>query len=102
MRVLPVTKHLIPSRTPPAQVRRGVEGWPPGCHSRKALPLPMAPLRLCGLGWRLIRRRLAMAAVIVVIVILAIIALITAGRSMRVVQQYEKGIIYRFGRVLPG
>jgi regulator of protease activity HflC (stomatin/prohibitin superfamily) len=42
-----------------------------------------------------------MAAVIVVIVILAIIALITAGRSLRVVQQYEKGIIYRFGRVLP-
>jgi regulator of protease activity HflC (stomatin/prohibitin superfamily) len=42
-----------------------------------------------------------MAAVIVVIVIVAIIALITAGRSMRVVQQYEKGVVYRWGRVQP-
>ena len=42
-----------------------------------------------------------MAAVVVIIVILVIAALIAAGRSIRVVQQYEKGIIYRFGRVLP-
>src|SRR6185437_432136 len=28
--------------------------------------------------------------------------LITAGKSIRVVQQYEQGIIFRFGRVLPG
>jgi regulator of protease activity HflC (stomatin/prohibitin superfamily) len=42
-----------------------------------------------------------MAAVIVIIVIVVIAALIAAGKSIRVVQQYEKGIIYRFGRVLP-
>ena len=42
-----------------------------------------------------------MEAVIVVLVILVIAALIAAGRSIRVVQQYEKGIVYRFGRVLP-
>src|SRR5580700_7264845 len=36
-----------------------------------------------------------------VIVIVALIGLIAAARSFRVVQQYEKGIIYRFGRVLP-
>ena len=42
-----------------------------------------------------------MDAVIAVIVILVILALIAAVRSFKVVQQYEKGIIYRFGRVLP-
>ena len=42
-----------------------------------------------------------MDAVIVVIVILVVIALTAAVRSFKVVQQYEKGIIYRFGRVLP-
>jgi len=40
-------------------------------------------------------------AVIAVIVILVILALTAAVRSFKVVQQYEKGIIYRFGRVLP-
>ncbi len=42
-----------------------------------------------------------MAALIVIIVILVIAGLIAAGRTFRVVQQYEKGIVYRFGRVLP-
>jgi regulator of protease activity HflC (stomatin/prohibitin superfamily) len=41
------------------------------------------------------------AALVVIIVILVIAGLITAGRTIRVVQQYEQGIIYRFGRVLP-
>jgi regulator of protease activity HflC (stomatin/prohibitin superfamily) len=39
--------------------------------------------------------------VVAVIVILVLIGLIAAARSFKVVQQYEKGIIYRFGRVLP-
>jgi regulator of protease activity HflC (stomatin/prohibitin superfamily) len=38
---------------------------------------------------------------VAVIVIVALLGLIAAARSFRVVQQYEKGIIYRFGRVLP-
>jgi regulator of protease activity HflC (stomatin/prohibitin superfamily) len=42
-----------------------------------------------------------MGAVVAVIVILVILGVIAAARSIRVVQQYEKGIIYRFGRVLP-
>jgi len=42
-----------------------------------------------------------MAALVVILVILVIAGLIAAGRSVRVVQQYEKGIIFRFGRVLP-
>jgi regulator of protease activity HflC (stomatin/prohibitin superfamily) len=40
-------------------------------------------------------------AIIAVIVILVILAITAAARSIKVVQQYEKGIIYRFGRVLP-
>jgi regulator of protease activity HflC (stomatin/prohibitin superfamily) len=41
------------------------------------------------------------AALVIIIVLLVIAGLTAAGRSIRVVQQYEKGIIYRFGRVLP-
>ena len=40
-------------------------------------------------------------AVVAVIVVLVILGLIAAARSLKVVQQYEQGIIYRFGRVLP-
>jgi regulator of protease activity HflC (stomatin/prohibitin superfamily) len=42
-----------------------------------------------------------MGAVVAVIVIVVLLAIIAAARSFKVVQQYEKGIIYRFGRVLP-
>ena len=42
-----------------------------------------------------------MGAVVAVIVILVILGLIAVSRSLKVVQQYEKGIIYRFGRVMP-
>ena len=41
------------------------------------------------------------ALVVVLVVILVIAGLIAAGRSFRVVQQYEKGIVYRWGKVLP-
>jgi regulator of protease activity HflC (stomatin/prohibitin superfamily) len=40
-------------------------------------------------------------AVVAVIVVLVILGLIAAARSFKVVQQYEQGIIYRFGRVMP-
>jgi regulator of protease activity HflC (stomatin/prohibitin superfamily) len=43
-----------------------------------------------------------MVALVVILVILAVAGLIAAGRSAKVVQQYEQGIIFRFGRVLPG
>jgi regulator of protease activity HflC (stomatin/prohibitin superfamily) len=39
---------------------------------------------------------------LVLIVVLVVAGLIAAGRSFKVVQQYEQGIIFRFGRVLPG
>jgi regulator of protease activity HflC (stomatin/prohibitin superfamily) len=41
-----------------------------------------------------------MAVVAVVLVILVVAGLIAAGRSVKVVQQYEQGIIFRFGKVL--
>jgi regulator of protease activity HflC (stomatin/prohibitin superfamily) len=44
-----------------------------------------------------------MVAALIVIVVLIILAGATVvGRSLRVVQQYEQGIVFRFGRVLPG
>jgi len=43
-----------------------------------------------------------MVALVVILVILVVAGLIGAGRSFRVVQQYEQGIIFRFGRVLGG
>jgi regulator of protease activity HflC (stomatin/prohibitin superfamily) len=42
-----------------------------------------------------------MGAIIAVIVVLVVLGLIAVGRAVRVVQQYEKGIVYRFGRVMP-
>ncbi len=45
---------------------------------------------------------LVMVALVVILVILVVAGLIAAGRSFKVVQQYEQGIVFRFGRVLPG
>jgi regulator of protease activity HflC (stomatin/prohibitin superfamily) len=45
---------------------------------------------------------LAVVALVVILVVLVVAGLITAGRSFKIVQQYEQGIIFRFGRVLPG
>jgi regulator of protease activity HflC (stomatin/prohibitin superfamily) len=42
-----------------------------------------------------------MVALVIILVILVLAGLV-AGRSFKVVQQYEQGIIFRFGRVLPG
>jgi regulator of protease activity HflC (stomatin/prohibitin superfamily) len=42
-----------------------------------------------------------LAALLVIVVIFVAGGLITLGRSVRVVQQYERGLIFRFGRVLP-
>jgi regulator of protease activity HflC (stomatin/prohibitin superfamily) len=42
-----------------------------------------------------------MIALWVILVILAVAGLIVTGRSLRVVQQFERGLVFRFGRVLP-
>jgi regulator of protease activity HflC (stomatin/prohibitin superfamily) len=43
-----------------------------------------------------------MDAVYAVIALIVVIGVITASRAIKTVQQYEDGIIFRFGRVLPG
>src|ERR1700757_1882119 len=43
-----------------------------------------------------------MVALGIIRVILVLAGLVAAGRSFKVVQQYEQGIVFRFGRVLPG
>jgi len=43
-----------------------------------------------------------MVVLVVILVILIVGGLITASRSLKIVQQYEQGIIFRFGKVLPG
>jgi regulator of protease activity HflC (stomatin/prohibitin superfamily) len=42
-----------------------------------------------------------MAALVVVLVILVVAGLVAVGRSFKIIQQYEKGIVYRFGKVQP-
>jgi regulator of protease activity HflC (stomatin/prohibitin superfamily) len=42
-----------------------------------------------------------MVALVVILVVLVVAGLIVAGRSFKIVQQYEQGILFRFGRVLP-
>jgi regulator of protease activity HflC (stomatin/prohibitin superfamily) len=43
-----------------------------------------------------------MDAGIAIAVIVVLLGLILLGRSIKIVQQYEQGIIFRFGQVLPG
>jgi regulator of protease activity HflC (stomatin/prohibitin superfamily) len=43
----------------------------------------------------------AVAAVIAVVVVIVVLGLITLARSVRVIQQFEQGIVFRWGRVLP-
>jgi regulator of protease activity HflC (stomatin/prohibitin superfamily) len=43
-----------------------------------------------------------MEALVVILIVLIVGGFIAVGRSLRVVQQYEQGIVFRFGRVLVG
>src|SRR5216684_3060699 len=61
------------------------------------------------LGWCRGHRRAAgeevftvVGILLVILVILVVSGLVVTGRAMRVVQQYEQGIVFRFGKVLPG
>jgi regulator of protease activity HflC (stomatin/prohibitin superfamily) len=45
---------------------------------------------------------MVMVVLVVILVILIVGGIITASRSLKVVQQYEQAIIFRFGKVLPG
>jgi regulator of protease activity HflC (stomatin/prohibitin superfamily) len=41
------------------------------------------------------------SALIIVVVVVALVALVLVGASVRLVQQYERGVVLRFGRLLP-
>ncbi len=40
------------------------------------------------------------AAIVIIIVVLAVIALTAAGASIRVLREYERGVVFRLGRVM--
>ena len=37
--------------------------------------------------------------IVIIVVVLAVLGVVAAGRSVRVVQQFEQGIVFRFGRI---
>ena len=39
------------------------------------------------------------AAIVIILVVLAVLGAVAVGRSVRVVQQFEQGIVFRFGKV---
>ena len=41
-----------------------------------------------------------LAALVVILVVLIVAGLTVVGRSLRVVQQYEQGIVFRFGKII--
>ena len=43
-----------------------------------------------------------MVALLVVLVVVVVLGLVASARAFKVVQQYEQGLIFRFGKVLPG
>src|ERR1700746_1217261 len=58
-------------------------------------------MSLLSLRWDLGREVIPVGALFAVIVIVVILGIVAAARSIKVIQQYEKGIIYRFGQVRP-
>ena len=42
-----------------------------------------------------------MTAVLIVLVVLVVLVLSLAGTSIRVLREYERGVVFRFGRVRP-
>jgi regulator of protease activity HflC (stomatin/prohibitin superfamily) len=38
-------------------------------------------------------------AILIIVAVLVVLGMIAAGRSVRVVQQFEQGIVFRFGRI---
>ncbi len=42
-----------------------------------------------------------MAAIIAIIIVIIVLGIVALGASVRVVQQWERGLVFRFGRALP-
>src|SRR6266540_2891146 len=55
--------------------------------------------RLIPLG-TICRREDEMAALVTIVVVLVVLALLVLALSVRIVQQYEKGVLFRLGRVI--
>ena len=43
-----------------------------------------------------------MTTLLVVLIVIGALVLVTAGASLKMVQQYQRGVVLRFGRLLPG
>ncbi len=43
-----------------------------------------------------------MTTLFVVLIVIGVIVLVTAGASLKMVQQYQRGVVLRFGKLLPG
>ncbi|HJX44060.1 MAG TPA: slipin family protein, partial [Geodermatophilus sp.] len=43
-----------------------------------------------------------MTTLLVVLIVIGVLVLVTAGASLKMVQQYQRGVVLRFGRLLPG
>ena len=56
------------------------------CHAKQA----------CAAGEGLLA---VIAAIVIILVILAVAGAVAVGRSVRVVQQFEQGIVFRFGKI---
>ena len=37
--------------------------------------------------------------IVIIVVVLAVLGAVAAGRSLKVVQQFEQGIVFRFGKI---
>ena len=105
-----VQPHALPVRVPRTHVMEAIRapalGPPPTCPADRKVPWPAARSKVTRLvhGDRRTAGKevFAMIAVLVILVILVVAGLVATGRAMRVVQQYEQGIVFRFGKVLPG
>lgn len=79
-----------------ATVALGIELTPRRARFRRLFPLS----GMVGLsGEKTDRRSSVMLTIIVVVVVLVLLGL--ASSSVRMVQQYERGVVLRFGRLLP-
>jgi regulator of protease activity HflC (stomatin/prohibitin superfamily) len=95
----PVTllTHIRPAQTPNAELS-GDPFRPRSVRSR----LEAGAAGIGGIGRNGARRigEAMTAAVITIVVVAAVVVLLALATSVRMVQQYERGIVFRFGRVL--
>lgn len=82
-------ERLSPSKTP----RRRCDNGP------VRLPAPVTGLD--GLGQTPVEGGNTVSVVLIIIVVIVLAGLATVSSSVRMVQQYQRGVVLRFGRLLP-